>query len=85
MKMKRATGYNELAEEIKRMTGAELITVRHAMDFCTKLSTNKEGKITMTLKFDADVLANKGDIRKWKGQLLLLWIELPDKKEFKYL
>jgi len=80
------TKLNELAEEIKKMTGAELVSVHHAMNFCSGLSVNKKGVIRMTLNLNADdALVNREDIRKWKGQLLLLWIEFPDKKEFKYL
>ena len=84
MKMK-ITKINKLAEEIKKMTGAELVRVHHAMEFCSGLSVNKKGVIRMTLNLNADALVNREDIRKWKGQLLLLWMEFPDKKEFKYL
>ncbi len=79
------TKFNELAEEIKKITGAELVRVHHAMDFCSGLSVNKKGGVRMSLSLNAnDTLVNKEDIRKWKGQLLLLWIEFPNKKEFKY-
>lgn len=78
--------FNELAEKIKEVTSAKVVGVNHIMNFCSGLSVNKKGIVTMTLKFNADeVLVNKNDIRKWKGQLLLLWLEFDEKKEFKYL
>jgi len=62
------------------------VAVNYVTEFLRGLSTNsKKGTITLTLQINDDVLVKKGDVRKWKGQLLLVWLEFEEKKEFKYV
>ena len=62
------------------------VAVNYVTEFLRGLSTNsKKGTITLTLQINDNVLVKKGDVRKWKGQLLLVWLEFEEKKEFKYV
>jgi len=79
--------YEELAEDIKEIIGqnCKMVAVNHVAYFTHRISVNRKGEVTLTLKFPAiDCLVDEGDIRFWKGQLLLVWIEFKDKDKFKY-
>lgn len=80
--------YGELAELIKNAEeNAEDVVVHHVhhvMGFVNSMTASKKKKVTLTLSFDDDVLVEPGNVSKWRGQLLLVWITYKDKKEFLY-
>ena len=73
---RKITNTVELSEHLKEVTGARNVAINHFMNYVKKIGVNKKGVLKVTLEFDAkEVLVNSNDIRKWKGNLFLLWIE----------
>jgi len=87
MSEKPISDLKEISDKIKEITGAERIGLNPISLFIRNMSVNsKKHRLRVTLEFNSDeVLVNKNDIRFWRGNLLLLWIEFKDKKIFKVI